>query len=267
MVGGTRPLSGNAPRTGAASARDQSFRFVVAQAAVRAAKRAVDDRESLLARPISELSNVLSLSRRHLQRSCRSGARVHPLGLPHVHPRHSREPGRARAHRRGVPQGAGGGRMTRRLETLVAEQAERRPDALAVVMGDERMTYGELDERSNQMANLLIHAGCKRGDRVALFMRKVPLTLVTILATLKAGAAYVPIDLSSPPRRVARVISACRPRFAAVTADGASQLDEALAETSGVPPCRVITPDQGNVGGERFTIEYDGGDIATAHTT
>src|SRR5262245_21568544 len=116
--------------------------------------------------------------------------------------------------------------MKRRLETLVSEQAERRPDATAVVMDNERMTYGELEERSNRMANVLADAGCKRGDRVALFMRKVPLTIVAILATLKAGAAYVPIDLSSPPRRVARVITACRPRFAAVTTDGHNALDE-----------------------------------------
>jgi amino acid adenylation domain-containing protein len=157
--------------------------------------------------------------------------------------------------------------MSRRLEALVAEQAERRPDALAVVMGNERMTYGELDERSNRMANMLIHAGCKRGDLVAMFMRKVPLALVTILATLKAGAAYVPIDLSSPPRRIARVITACRPRFAAVSADGASQFDEALADAPDASSCRVFAPDAGHAGGERFTIEYDGGDIATAHPT
>ena len=54
-------------------------------------------------------------------------------------------------------------------------------------MGDERLTYAELEERSNQLARLLKESGCKRGDRVCLFVPKNPAAIVAMLGTLKAG--------------------------------------------------------------------------------
>jgi len=113
--------------------------------------------------------------------------------------------------------------VTRRLDGLVSAQAGRCPDAIALVMGAERLTYAELEERSNRLANLLATEGLRPGDRVALFTPKSPLAIVGMLATLKAGAAYVPIDAASPAPRVARVLDACRPRFALVSSGTAAQ--------------------------------------------
>ena len=96
--------------------------------------------------------------------------------------------------------------MSRLLQDRVASAAESRPDAAALVMGSERLTYRELDQRSNQLARLLIDHGVRRGDRVCLLQPKAPAAIVSMLATLKAGAIYVPVDIASPvrPRRADR---------------------------------------------------------------
>lgn len=99
--------------------------------------------------------------------------------------------------------------MRRLLQHWVTTQAERRPDSIAVVLGEERLTYGELEARSNQLARLLNEAGCRRGDRIALLMPKSPLAIVSLLAIYKADAIYVPLDPASPAARLARIIEAC----------------------------------------------------------
>ena len=68
------------------------------------------------------------------------------------------------------------------LQDYAARQAESRPDAVALVMGDERLTYGELDAAANRLARLLREAGCKRGDRVCLFVPKCPACLAAHVA-------------------------------------------------------------------------------------
>ncbi len=149
----------------------------------------------------------------------------------------------------------------RRLERLVSAQAERRPDAVAIV-GSEQLTYGALEELSSRLANLLVAEGCAPGDRVALFTPKSPLAIVGMLATLKAGAAYVPIDAASPAQRVARVLNACTPRFALLARECASLLDGALAETAHAP--RVIALERDRPRGARFEAAFDLSDVACA---
>ncbi len=75
--------------------------------------------------------------------------------------------------------------MTELLQEYVARQAEARPDALALVMGGERMTYGELEAASNRLARMLREAGCRRGDRVCLFL---PKSTAAIVAEIAAAA-------------------------------------------------------------------------------
>ncbi len=103
--------------------------------------------------------------------------------------------------------------MSRLLQQWVAEQASRRPDAGALVFQDRRLTYGELEARSNRLARLLREAGCARGDRVCLLSPKSPDTIVAILAVLKADAMYVPLDPGSPVARVEKMIAACDNRW------------------------------------------------------
>jgi amino acid adenylation domain-containing protein len=129
--------------------------------------------------------------------------------------------------------------MSRLLQDLVSAQAERRPEATAIRMGDASLTYGEVETRSNRLASLLRAVGLEKGDPVALFLPKCPEAVVGMLGVLKAGGAYVPIDISSPAPRVEMILNACKPRVALLTAAG-MKLRNALGD---VPPFRTIALD------------------------
>ena len=82
------------------------------------------------------------------------------------------------------------------------QQAERTPLAVAAVFEDESITYGELDRRSNQLARHLVKIGAGPGQLVALYLDRSLEMLVALLGTLKAGAAYLPLDPSHPRDRI-----------------------------------------------------------------
>jgi amino acid adenylation domain-containing protein len=88
------------------------------------------------------------------------------------------------------------------LHELFAEQAALRPEAEAVVFGSERLTYRQLDERSNQIAQFLRAEGIEPEDRVGIFMERSADLIVAVLGILKAGGAYVPIDPDYPEERL-----------------------------------------------------------------
>ena len=89
------------------------------------------------------------------------------------------------------------------LATQFAAQAARAPDATAVVFGDVRMSYAALDARSDRLARYLIARGVVPGDRVGVCLGRSLDFVVSILAALKAGACYVPLDPSYPVDRLA----------------------------------------------------------------
>ena len=98
------------------------------------------------------------------------------------------------------------------LQQGTSFQAERRPHASAVIYGSTRLSYGELEKTSTQLAKLLKEVGCKKGDRVCILMPKSLNAIVGILGTLKADCIYVPIDPQSPAARVVKIITQCEPR-------------------------------------------------------
>jgi amino acid adenylation domain-containing protein/non-ribosomal peptide synthase protein (TIGR01720 family) len=87
------------------------------------------------------------------------------------------------------------------VHELVATQAARRPDAVALTFQDRRVTYRELDGRANHLANRLRTLGVRLEDRVALCVDRSPDMVIALLAALKAGAVYVPIDPVLPSER------------------------------------------------------------------
>ena len=96
--------------------------------------------------------------------------------------------------------------MTMLLHQGVTAAAQARPEATALAFKGALLTYGELEEASNQLAHLLVDAGCRRGDRVGLLMPKTPMAVVAMLGALKADAIYVPMDPASPAARQARML-------------------------------------------------------------
>ncbi|HTS08592.1 MAG TPA: non-ribosomal peptide synthetase [Candidatus Eisenbacteria bacterium] len=95
----------------------------------------------------------------------------------------------------------------------VQRQAELRPEALAISAGREAITYLELENRSNQMANYLSSSGVAAGNVVGLCINRSPSFPVCALAILKTGAAYLPLEPKSPSRRLQTMLESARVRF------------------------------------------------------
>ncbi|MFJ7345824.1 amino acid adenylation domain-containing protein, partial [Streptomyces sp. NPDC101110] len=88
------------------------------------------------------------------------------------------------------------------VHTLVAEQARRRPDAVAVEFGATHLSYRQLDARANQIAHALIAAGVRRGSLVGVCLERGPDAVAALLGVWKAGAGYVPLDTDYPSARL-----------------------------------------------------------------
>ncbi|RSS84912.1 AMP-binding protein, partial [Streptomyces sp. WAC05950] len=117
------------------------------------------------------------------------------------------------------------------LPEAFADQAAATPDATALVFGQTRLTYAELDARANHLAHGLTAAGAGPEDVVALALPRSAESLVAVLAVLKAGAAFLPLDAEYPPERTAHMLADARP--AAVLTDPDWPLPEALDGLAG----------------------------------
>jgi amino acid adenylation domain-containing protein len=93
------------------------------------------------------------------------------------------------------------------VHLLFHDQAKKNPKATAVVKGETRISYAELKRRSDQIAACLAASGIGPGARVAFRATRSAETVATILGTLSAGAAYVPIDSGWPEARVAAIVA------------------------------------------------------------
>src|SRR5438477_2524597 len=120
--------------------------------------------------------------------------------------------------------------MATLLHDWISRQAQRRPDAVALVMRNERVTYGQLEQRTNQLARLLKAVGCRRGDRVAFAIPKCPAAIIAIGAILKADCMHVPIDIASPAPRVVKILRSSEPRCVLATNSSLSLLEALLSE-------------------------------------
>ncbi|MEK9521052.1 amino acid adenylation domain-containing protein [Streptomyces venezuelae] len=154
------------------------------------------------------------------------------------------------------------------LTGALAEAAARTPGAPALVFGDRTLSYGELDRRANAMARRLRALGVAADDRVAVCLEQSPELAVALIAVLKAGGGYLPLDPEQPPARLAHLVadagarvlvtdSVLRPRFGdhpAVDlltdrARGTDGEDESpLAEVSGADHLAYVIYTSGSTG-------------------
>ncbi|WRZ89106.1 amino acid adenylation domain-containing protein [Streptomyces sp. NBC_01007] len=124
-----------------------------------------------------------------------------------------------------------------------ARAAAERPEALAVVCGDEELTYGQLEGRANRLAHALRTRGVGPGVPVALVLDRSVDYAVGLLAVLKAGGAFVPVDHALPAARVRGMLDEVRPG-ALITHRG--RLD---AETAGPTPVLDLDRDAADLAG------------------
>ena len=88
------------------------------------------------------------------------------------------------------------------MHRLFEAQVERTPQAIALVAGDERFTYRELNERANRLAYALIARGVSAEHRVGILLDRSAEMIVAVLGVLKAGGCYVPLDPAYPRERL-----------------------------------------------------------------
>ncbi|HTY93776.1 MAG TPA: amino acid adenylation domain-containing protein, partial [Steroidobacteraceae bacterium] len=127
-------------------------------------------------------------------------------------------------------------------EATLAEMFERQaactPDRIGLICEGRQMSYAELEARANQVAWSLIAEGIGPEDIVAIAMERSLAMVVAILGTLKAGAAYLPLDPDSPPERLAWLLEDARPKRVLRALPDL----EALPTTAPRPPLRPQHP-------------------------
>ena len=111
------------------------------------------------------------------------------------------------------------------IPVLFAAQVARTPEAVALTFGGRSLTYRELDEAANRLAHLLAAHGAGPGECVALLFTRSAEAIVAMLAVLKTGAAYLPIDPALPAARMEFMVADAAPIAAITTADLADRLD------------------------------------------
>jgi amino acid adenylation domain-containing protein len=95
------------------------------------------------------------------------------------------------------------------LHQLLTECAQQHPDAEAVRLLDQALTYAELEQLSNQVAHALIQIGVVPGDRIGIYLHKSPAAVAGIFGIMKTGACYVPVDPNAPGQRLAEIARQC----------------------------------------------------------
>src|SRR3569833_3333613 len=81
------------------------------------------------------------------------------------------------------------------LSVFLEDSARNYPERVAVVLGDQRLTYAQVAAAANQVANLLVHCGIRPGDKVALSCPNLPYFPIVNYGILKAGGVVVPLNL------------------------------------------------------------------------
>jgi amino acid adenylation domain-containing protein len=121
------------------------------------------------------------------------------------------------------------------IPAAFAAQLAEHPDALAVSSGDDRLTYRELDERANRLANRLLGLGVRADEPVAVLLERSAEVVVAFLAVVKAGGCYLPLHSAYPLERMRRIVADARP---------AVLITDRAWEARGLPECdRTVVTD------------------------
>src|SRR5471032_1723433 len=99
------------------------------------------------------------------------------------------------------------------VHVRVASHARAQPDAPALIDGEERLNYRELEQRAQRIACWLLDHGLRAGQPVAIVADRSAAFVVAMLGVLKAGGAYVPLDAGNPPQRLEQTLRGCGARF------------------------------------------------------
>ncbi|MDT0328087.1 non-ribosomal peptide synthetase [Nocardiopsis lambiniae] len=151
----------------------------------------------------------------------------------------------------------GAGVVDRTVAEVFEEHVRRDPDAVAVVFGEQRLTYAELDARANRLAHRLVGDGLSRGDTVGVLLERGVELAVAVVAAVKAGLPYLLLDAGFPDERLRSLAGSAGVRAVVTRGVWADRVPavvppvlvdehaEVIGRESGVAPCAGVTPDEG----------------------
>jgi len=145
------------------------------------------------------------------------------------------------------------------LHELIEKQAALTPQSTAVVQDQARLSYGELNSQANRLARHLRRLGVAADVPVAVVMERCPAQIVSLLAVLKAGGCYVPMEPNYPRERLRYLLADSAPRVV-ITQGGADALRQLTAELPELATSPVLDVDDNAAG----WADDDPGDLAKA---
>ena len=98
------------------------------------------------------------------------------------------------------------------VESFLESSARQRPDKTALVCGDARLTYADLEQSCNRSAHALVAEGIERGDRVAVYLENSVEAVIAVFAILKAGAVFMMVNPTTKADKLAYVLNNSRAR-------------------------------------------------------
>jgi amino acid adenylation domain-containing protein len=147
------------------------------------------------------------------------------------------------------------GGPTPTVHTVFEAHVDRAPHAIALIAGPSRITYRDLDERANRLAHRLRAAGVGPEVPVAFLLERDEMPVIAILAIMKAGGCYVPIEPSYPADRRAHIVGDSRALVAITTRDAA-------ASFNGVPTVIYVDDDLSTFPATRPDVDVDADNLA-----
>jgi amino acid adenylation domain-containing protein len=148
------------------------------------------------------------------------------------------------------------------LADLVMEQAESTPDAVAVICGEDSLTYGELQRRAGRLAGRLAAMGIEPEELVAVCLERSTDLVAASLGVLMSGAAYLPLDPEEPVDRLAAILGDAGVRRAITQEEVRPRLPAGLETLTPWPPLpHALTParERGNGGASLACVIYTSG--------
>jgi len=114
------------------------------------------------------------------------------------------------------------------LSQSFEQYSQTAPDTIAIIDGEESFTYEQINQQANQLARGLRAKGVQEEDIVAIGMSRSKELIISILAIWKLGAAYVPLDLSHPPKRLLQILEDCSAKHLIVRGTVGLQIGERI---------------------------------------
>lgn len=134
-----------------------------------------------------------------------------------------------------------------------------KPDDIALIFHDEKITYKELNEKTNQLSNYLIDKYEISNKLIPIILNPSTLTIITILAIIKSGAAYVPIDPDLPNERMKYIIKDTKTRLVLTTRDHVELIKSQLKDDIIVD---LVDNDYSNHNADNPHVDIDLNDLA-----